>query len=130
MATGLLEEELKGLKGKRILIVMDDELGFLGKLIDFDSETLILNDVYQSSAKEINWEEIQMTDVWKRGVKIKEADEEKKTERKDKRGYVEWVEVNLDRVYIRTDHIARIWYESKLEEEDEPPVKSTVYSKE
>lgn len=130
MAAGLLEEELKNLKDKRILIVMDDGLGFLGRLVDFDEDTLILHDVYQSSATEINWKKINVTDIWEKKAKVREVGEEKKTAQKDKAGYVEWVEVNLDTLYLRTDHILRIWYESELEEKEEPPAKSTVYAKE
>lgn len=130
MAASLLEEELEDRREERILIVMEDGLGFLGKLIDFDSETIVLTDVYQSSAKEINWEKIEMTNIWKEGVKIREAGEERKAGQKDKKGYVEWIEVNLDRLYIQMEYVVRIWYESELGKEEEIPTKSTVYSKE
>lgn len=123
MTNGLLEDDLKELKEKRILIVMDDGLGFLGKLIDFDSDTLLLKDIYQAPAKEINWKKI-------RKIHASVGSEKKKKDRKEKTGYVEWIEVNLERLYLRTDHIVRIWYESGLQEVDEPPTKSTVYSKE
>ncbi len=126
MPGDLLEEELKDLKEKRILIVMDDGLSFLGKLIDFDRDTLILEQVYQAEATKINWKKFDMTDVWGKPAKVKEIGEDDENE---KVGYVEWVEVNLDRLYIRTDHVVRIWYESELKEREEPPSTSTVYSK-
>lgn len=127
MAGDLLKKELENLKEKRILIVMDDGLSFLGELKDFDSDTLILEDVHQTDAKQINWKDFEMNDTWGRNSKLKEIGD--KSEKEDKVGYVEWVEVNLDRLYIRIEHVVRIWYESRLKEKDKPPAKSTVYSK-
>ncbi len=130
MATSLLEEELKDLEDKRIIIVMDDGLGFLGKLKDFDRDTLLLEDVYQSSAKKINWETIEITDIWRKKTIVKDLSEKKKPNQNDKSGSVEWIKVNLERLYIRMEHILRIWYETELEEKNKPPTGSTVYSKE
>ncbi|MEF8874430.1 MAG: hypothetical protein V5A88_07155 [Candidatus Thermoplasmatota archaeon] len=129
MAGDLLKKELKDLKEKRILIVMDDGLSFLGKLIDFDSDTLILEDVYQAEAKQINWKNFEMKNVWGKPARLKEIGEKDEKDEEEKVGYVEWVEVDLDRLYIQIDHTVRIWYESELKEKEEPPAKSTVYSK-
>ncbi len=127
MVKNLLKDELEDLKEKRILIVMDDGLSFLGELKDFDNDTIILEEVYQTEAKEINWNDFEKNDVWGRKAKVKDIGE--KSQQKDKLGYVEWVEVNLDRLYIRLDHVVRIWYESRLKRKDRAPSKSTVYSK-
>lgn len=127
MVGTLLERELGHLKDKRILIVMDDGLVFFGKLIDFDSETLLLKEVFQASSKEINWKKIEATDVWGKGIQVKELDESE--EKEDKVGYVEWIKVDLEKLYIRTDHIVRIWYEGELEEKKETPKKTDVYTK-
>ncbi len=127
MTEDLLKKELENLKEGRILIVMDDGLSFLGELIDFDSDTLILEEVYQTDAKQINWKKFETSDAWGRNSKVKEIGQ--KTDQEDKVGYVEWVEVKLDRLYIRLDHVVRIWYESKLEEKKWLPSQSTVYEK-
>ncbi len=129
MVGTLLERELGNLKGKRILIVMDDGLVFFGKLIDFDKETLLLKEVLQASSKEINWKEIEATDVWGLGVQLKELDG-KSEKVKDKVGYVEWIKVDLEKLYIRTDHVIRIWYEGDLEKKEQKPKKTDVYAKE
>ncbi|MFW5952947.1 MAG: hypothetical protein ACOCSJ_02170 [Candidatus Natronoplasma sp.] len=127
MTEDLLKKELENLKRGRILIVMDDGLSFLGELVDFDSDTLILEDVYQTDAKQISWKKFETSDTWGRKSKVKEIGQ--KTNKKDKVGYVEWVEVKLDRLYIRLDHVVRIWYESKLKEKKWLPSQSTVYEK-
>ncbi|MFP4001135.1 MAG: hypothetical protein ACLFSM_07815 [Thermoplasmata archaeon] len=130
MTGELLNDDLEELKGKRLLIVMDDGLSFLGKLIDFDNETLKLEEVYQTNAKEINWKDFENKEVWGMKPKVRDIGEKSQEKgEKDKVGYVEWVEVNLDRLYIRIDHVVRIWYEDRLKRKDRPPSKSTVYSK-
>ncbi|MFW5907347.1 MAG: hypothetical protein ACOCTR_03200 [Candidatus Natronoplasma sp.] len=100
MLGDLLEKKLKDLKHQKILIVMDDGLAFTGKLIDFDSDTIIIKDVYQAPAKEIKWKEIAG------------EEEEKKV------GYIDWTYINLEEVYIRMQHVLRIWRWEKTEEEE------------
>ncbi len=107
MIGDLLEKKLKRLRDKKILVVMDDGLAFLGRLLEYDSSTIILKNVSQAPAKKIRWKEIPE----------KEEDMEKME------GYIDWTAVNLEEVYIRTDHVLRIWHWKDLEEEEETPNK-------
>ncbi len=94
MLGSLLEKKLKELKGKFILVVMDDGMAFRGKLLDLDKNTLILRDVYETIADEIDWQEI-------------ESNREDVVDKKY--GFIYWTKINLEEVYIRVDHISRIW---------------------
>jgi len=95
----LLEKKLKGLTNEHILVVMDDGIGFLGELIEFDSKTLVLRKVYQAPCKEIDWKEVSSE-----SDKVKRQIEDGK-----KVGYIDWTKVNLEEVYIRIEHTSRIW---------------------
>jgi len=99
MLEGLLGKKLNGLKDEDILVVMDDGLGFLGELKEFDKKTLVLRKVLQSSFEEIDWKEISFGS--KKFRKKRQSDK--------KAGFANWTRVNLKEVYIRTDHISRIW---------------------
>ncbi len=99
MLEGLLEKKLSGLKNDDILVVMDDGLGFLGELKEFDKKTLVLRKVLQSSFEEIDWKQISVDSTKLRG----------KNQDDKKAGFVNWTRVNLEEVYVRTDHISRIW---------------------
>ncbi len=99
MLEGLLGKKLNGLKNEDILVVMDDGLGFLGELKDFDKKTLVLEKVLQSSFEEIDWKEIS---VGSKNLREKNKDDKKA-------GFVNWTQVNLEEVYVRTDHVSRIW---------------------
>ncbi len=83
-----MEKRLKKLVGKRIVVVMDDGLALLGSLKSLDKDTLILKDVYQAPSEEIEWED---------------------PGEKKKMGYVDWTHVDLDEVYIRVEHVLRVW---------------------
>lgn len=124
MIGDLLGKKLKDLTDERILVVMDDGLAFLGDLTEHDSNTLILENVRQAPSKEIKW---------------KGAPEEKtkgEGKEKGKKGYIDWTEINLEEVYIRTEHVLRIWrWEREVEEEEEAPRreksgKQPIYTKE
>lgn len=94
MLGSLLEKRLKELKGKKILVVMDDSMAFKGKLLDFDKDTVILRDIYETVADEIYWQEI----------------ESDKGDVNDERyGFIHWTKINLEEVYIRVEHVSRIW---------------------
>lgn len=108
MLGSLLEKKLKALKEDKILIVMDDGLAFQGILEDFDKNTVVLNDVYQGSSKEINWSDIS---------EIREESEN--IEDESSLGFIDWTYVNMKEVYIRVDHISRIWIWAKKEREKE-----------
>lgn len=99
MLDGLLEKKLDGLKGRDILVVMDDGLGFLGQLEDFDKKTMILTKVLQSQFDEIDWQKIPTYSNDVRG----------KNEGETKIGFANWTRINLEEVYIRIEHVTRIW---------------------
>ncbi len=108
MIGDLLTKNLKDLKGKKIIVVMDDGLAFLGNLEDFDGNTLILRDVYQAPSKKIKWKYIS----------DEETEVKEKIEKKEKVGYIEWTHINLEEVYVRTEHVLRIWHWKYQEDED------------
>ena len=95
----LLEKKLKELKDKKILVVMDDGIAFLGTIDEFDKNTLILRDVSQGSATEIDWNDVS---------EIYEEDIESSKEGVSV-GFINWAYINMEEVYIRVDHISRIW---------------------
>ncbi|MFW5945892.1 MAG: hypothetical protein ACOCSJ_01125 [Candidatus Natronoplasma sp.] len=99
MLEGLLGKKLNGLKNKDVLVVMDDGLGFLGELKEFDKKTLVLRKVLQSNFEDIDWKEIS---VGSKKFRKKSKDDKKA-------GFANWSHVNLKEVYIRTDHISRVW---------------------
>ncbi len=108
MIDSMLEKKLKKLVGGSLVVVMDDGLSFIGTLKEFDKNTLILTDVYQGSSSEINWEEVS-EDV--------DSSVKEKVESKNERyGFVDWTAVHLEEVYIRVDHVSRIWPWKLIEE--------------
>ncbi len=124
MLDELLEKKLKDLNDKDILVVMDDGLAFLGKLVDFDKNTIILKEVYQAPAKKINWKAISQ----------KSGETRKDIEKEQKIGYIDWTKVNLEEVYVRVDHVTRIWrwYETeskKSKKKKRKKVERPVYVK-
>ena len=126
MIDTLLEKKLKALEGKGLFTVMDDGLVFWGELQGFDKHTLVMTNVKQGSATDIEWKEIGEEEI----------DEEEPTledEDKKKYGYISWTKVNLEEVYIRIDHVTRLWPEKheEIEEEERSGVRQQpVYYKE
>ncbi len=112
MLSSLMEKKLKYLKGKRLIAVMEDGEAFLGKLKEFDKDTIILTEVYEGPSSEIEWETLG---------------EKKESSQEGDYGFVDWVCVNLKEVYLRVDHISRIWPWKHTEEyrEDEKSDKRT-----
>jgi len=112
MLSSLMEKRLKNLKGERLIAVMEDGEAFLGKLKEFDKDTIVLTEVCEGPSSEIKWETL--------GVK-------KDSSQKEGYGFVDWVCVNLEEVYLRMDHISRIWPWKHVEEykEDEESEKRT-----
>ncbi|MBS3781671.1 MAG: hypothetical protein KGY68_03570 [Candidatus Thermoplasmatota archaeon] len=88
-----MEKRLKKLKGKKLIAVMDDGEAFLGTLIDFDKDTLVLTEVCEGPSSQIEWSSLD--------------DEEPQPE--EGYGFVDWVCVNLEEVIIRVDHVSRLW---------------------
>lgn len=93
MLATLLQKKLKKLKKQKIIVVMDGGKAFLGVLEEFDDGTIVLSQVFEGPSSKIEWESI--------------GDEDKS--RDDMYGFVDWVCVNLEEVYLRVDHISRIW---------------------
>lgn len=111
MIDSMLEKKLKKLTGGSLVVVMDDGLSFIGTLKEFDKNTMVLTDVYQGSSCEINWEEVS---------EDSDSDVKEKVESNDEKyGFVDWTAVHLEEVYIRVDHVSRIW-PWKLVEKKEP----------
>lgn len=98
MLSTLLQKKLKRLKGEKLIVVMDDETAFLGVLQGFDEETIVLTEVCEGPSYEIKWKSLEEGTNGKR-----EGTSE------DVAGFVDWVCVNLEEVYLRVDHISRIW---------------------
>jgi len=124
MLDELLEKKLKGLTDEDILVVMDDGLAFLGELEEFDRKTLVLNKVYQAPAKRIDWKEMHS----------KSDNFREHMEDDGKVGFIDWTKINLEEVYIRVEHITRIWrWETREKEEkkqtDFRRAKRPVYTK-
>jgi len=95
---------LKDLKGKKLIAVMDDGEAFLGKLKEFDKDTIILTEVCEGPSSEIEWETLS---------------EKKDSSQQKGYGFVDWVSVNLKEVYLRVDHISRMWPWEHVEEYQE-----------
>lgn len=123
MLDGLLEKKLDDLIGKDILVVMDDGLGFLGELQTYDKKTLILTKVLQSKFDEIDWKKIPSDTKNVRTNK----DGDKKV------GFANWTRVNLEEVYIRVEHVTRIWpwvHKEKVKATSEEVERAIYYEKE
>jgi len=101
MLSSLMEKRLKDLRGKKLIAVMDDGEAFLGKLKEFDKDTIILTEVYEGPSSEIEWDTLG---------------EKKDSSQREGYGFVDWVCVNLEEVYLRVDHISRIWPWKHVEE--------------
>ncbi|MFP4001063.1 MAG: hypothetical protein ACLFU5_04095, partial [Thermoplasmata archaeon] len=63
MSVELLEKKLSGLKNEDILVMMDDGLGFVGELKEYDRNILVLKKVLQSKFKDIDWKEISPAEM-------------------------------------------------------------------
>ena len=121
MLDGLMEKKLDACIGKDILVVMDDGLGFLGELQEYDKKTMVLTKVLQSQFDEIDWKKISSNskDVRNRDSKDKKI------------GYANWTRVNLKEVYIRVEHVTRIWpWIGKVRAESKEGARPIYYEKE
>ncbi len=117
MLSSLMEKKLKYLKGKKLIVVMGDGEAFLGKLKEFDKDTIVLTEVCEGSSYNIEWETLS---------------EEKTASREEGYGFVDWVCVNLEEVYLRLDHVSRIWpweHVKKYEEEEKSKRRTPTYTR-
>ncbi|MFP4000826.1 MAG: hypothetical protein ACOCTN_04045 [Candidatus Natronoplasma sp.] len=106
MLSSLMEKKMKKLRGEVLIAVMDDGEAFLGKLRDFDEDTLILNEVYEGPSSEIKWETLGEEDDQSPEMGY---------------GFVDWVRVNLEEVYLRVNHVSRIWPWEHIEGYEKEP---------
>ncbi len=110
MLATLLQKKLKRSKGEKVIVVMEDETAFLGVLKEFDEGTIVLTDVCEGPSSEIEWNSLE------KGPESEETPEEVT-------GFVDWICVNLEEVYLRVDHISRVWpwkHEEDREEKRTP----------
>jgi small nuclear ribonucleoprotein (snRNP)-like protein len=88
-----LTEELTNLLDTEIAVIMNDGQAYRGKLTKFDSETMVLKEVYETTNQEIDWVET----------------EEGPGKVKMIRGYVPWRRVTLPKLILRIPLVLRIW---------------------
>ncbi len=89
----LLEKELEELLKSEIAVIMNDGQAYRGRLIKFDSEIIVLDNVYETSNEEIDWVETEQKTS--KGPSIK--------------GYIPWRRVTLPKLIVRTPMVLRIW---------------------
>lgn len=89
----LLDEELKNLLNNEIIVIMNDGHAYRGKLVKYEDDILVLENIYETTNQEIEW------------VESKNADDEKTK----KRGYLPWRKVTLPNVIVRLPMVLRIW---------------------
>lgn len=92
----LIEDELERLAERDVAVIMTDGKKFRGKLIRFDSKTMVLEDVLELSDRQHWVKPIIYTSV------EESITEQQNTIDQAERGY-------LDEVIINTRHIIRIW---------------------
>ena len=92
----LIEDELEGLVDRSIVVIMSDGKKFRGKLIRFDSKTLVIEDVLELSDR-YQWAKPIIYTTVLRNV----TDKPESVDQED-RGY-------LNEVIINTRHILRVW---------------------
>ena len=72
---------------------MNDGHAYRGRLIRYDNDILVLENIYETSNQEIEW------------VESKNSDDEKVRTK----GYLPWRKVTLPEVIIRLSMVLRIW---------------------
>jgi len=90
---GKLNEHLNGLVDKEVFVVQTDGRGFKGVLREYDEDILVLDDVVETSTRELTWR--------RPVVAIPHSD------RGD--GKEESYVAILRELVIKMDHIMRIW---------------------
>lgn len=89
----LIDDELTKLVDTEVAVIMNDGHAYRGILNRFDTEILVLENIYETSNQEIEW------------VKTKDPDDDKvKT-----KGYLPWRKVTLPNLIIRLPMVLRIW---------------------
>ena len=88
-----LTDEMTELLHTEIALIMNDGQAYRGILEKFDKDTIVLENVYETSNEEIDWVE----------------SENKKGHNTTIRGYVPWRRVTLPKLIARTEMVLRIW---------------------
>ncbi len=88
-----LTDELNELKNTEIALIMNDGQAYRGTLTKFDKDTIVLENVYETSNEEIDWVE----------------SEARKGGPATIRGYVPWRRVTLPKLIARSEMVLRIW---------------------
>lgn len=89
-----LTDELEKLVNKEIAIVMNDGMTYRGNLVNYDTETIVMENVFEASRGQIDW------------IKSSNAQEGGGTTLK---GYLYWRKITLPKLYARTERVLRIW---------------------
>lgn len=91
-----LTTELSGLIDKEIAITMKDGMIYRGILKKFDKDTIVLEDIYEASNKDVNWVETRITS--EDGKKVKAV-----------KGYIHWRKITLPKLIMRVPMVLRLW---------------------
>ncbi len=89
-----LTDELEKLKELDIAIVMNDGMTYRGKLVNYDKETIVMENVYEASGNQVDW------------IKSYNGNDGTGSTLK---GYMTWRRIKLPRLLARTDKILRVW---------------------
>lgn len=89
-----LTAELEKLQDQDIAIVMNDGMTYRGRLVDFDEETIVMENVYEASGHQVDW------------IKSCDANEGGSSTLK---GYMQWRRITLPKLLARTEMILRVW---------------------
>lgn len=87
-----LVDELKDLSNKEIVIIMNDGQAYRGNLVDFDEDTIVMNNVLETSNQDIDWVESE----GKKGPSTI-------------KGYLHWRRITLPKLIVRNEMVLRIW---------------------
>ncbi|HVL87054.1 MAG TPA: LSm family protein [Candidatus Thermoplasmatota archaeon] len=98
----VLEKRLRPLVGAELIVVMQDDRSYKGKLIEFDENWLVLSDVTEGSAQNLRgWEEAAVSSgivekyITMRGIISEEKDKTKI--------------IRLKEVVLNLHRVLRIW---------------------
>lgn len=117
MLSSLMKKKLRNLKRGKVIAVMEDGEAFLGKLEEFDENTIILTEAWEGPSSKIQWETLE---------------DKKDSSRLDDYGFVDWILVNLEETYLRVDHISRIWpweHVNEYREDEESTKRTPIYAR-
>ena len=88
--------ELSELLDKEIAVTMSDGFVYRGRLKKYDEKTIILEDVYEATNKDVDW--VETVVKTKDGEKVKTV-----------KGFIHWRKIMLPRVFIQLKWVLRFW---------------------